>query len=66
MGARAFPIQLASEDDSRFSFGLVVGVADVLVQHGYPRAEQLDLLDLREALYRFLYVERDVPGAGGR
>ena len=43
----------------RFTFGLVLDVADVLERHGYPPVQTgRDLVDLQQALYRFLYVER--------
>ena len=50
---RAYP---HGEDGGRFTFGLVVDVAEVLEQHGYPRAATgQDLVRLQQALYGFLY-----------
>lgn len=61
MGA-AFPVQMPSAEDERFTFGLLINVADVLARHGYPRAEGIDLVDLRQAPYCFLYVGRKDGG----
>ena len=53
---RAYPLPPAGEDP-RFTFGLSVDVAKVLEQHGYPPVTAgRDLVDLQQALYRFLYV----------
>lgn len=56
MTDRQYPIRPAPDDDPRFTLGLVLDVAAVLEQHGYPAVKAgLDLVDLRQALYRFLY-----------
>jgi hypothetical protein len=48
------------DSDPRFTLGLVLDVARVLEQHGYPPiAKGRELVDLQVALFRFLY------GAGG-
>jgi hypothetical protein len=53
----AYPIRPLPEDDARFTFGLMVDVAEVLVRHGYPPVTAGgDLVDLQQALYHFLYV----------
>ena len=53
---RAYPLP-AFEDDSRFGIGLVLDVAKVLEQHGYPPVRDgLDLTELVQALYRFPHV----------
>lgn len=53
---RQYPIRPAS-DDPRFTLGLTLDVAAVLERHGYPKvAAGLDVVDLQQALYRFLYV----------
>lgn len=52
----AYPVDAGAED-SRFTLGLVVDVADVLARHGYPPVrDSADLVDLQQSLYRFLYV----------
>lgn len=52
----AYPLP-QTDDDSRFSFGLVLDVAEVLERHGYPRpAAGADWVELQQALWRFLYV----------
>lgn len=62
MTARAYPLPQA-ESDPRFTFGLQLDVADVLEKHGFPRVSGVDLVDLGQALFRFLYAseERPVP-----
>lgn len=61
-GQRAYPLPRPADDD-RFSLGLALDVAQVLVQHGYPPMQGgLDLVELQQALFRFLYVQ---PGEAG-
>ncbi|MFK0098966.1 hypothetical protein [Streptomyces sp. NPDC091040] len=56
MSARAYPLNPAPEGDARFTRGLSIDVADVLVRHGYPEpANGLDWVELQLALFRFLY-----------
>lgn len=55
MSARAYPLNPAPEDDARFTRGLSIDVADVLVRHGYPEPTGLDWVELQLALFRFLY-----------
>ncbi|MER5814276.1 hypothetical protein [Streptomyces californicus] len=53
---RVYPITPPPDDDARFTAGLVLDVADVLTQHGYPRpVSGLDWVELKMALFRFLY-----------
>lgn len=53
--ARVYPLP-APEDDARFSVGLLIEVAALLESHGYPPVRHgLDLVDLQQALFRFLY-----------
>ncbi|MFJ8912331.1 hypothetical protein [Amycolatopsis sp. NPDC102389] len=50
-----YPIP-APVDDSRFTFGLIVDVADVLIRHGYPPfSGGKDHIRLRQTLFGFLY-----------
>lgn len=57
MTERAYPIQPRPDDDPRFTIGLTADVIKVLEEHGYPPVKNgLDILDLQQALYRFLYV----------
>ncbi|MFJ8929316.1 hypothetical protein ACIRLA_22325 [Streptomyces sp. NPDC102364] len=57
MSARQYPIRPIPDDDPRFTLGLTLDVANVLVEHGYPKVTAgLDFVDLQQALYRFLYV----------
>lgn len=53
--APAFPVPSVGHD-ARFTFGLALDVADVLVAHGYPRPSAgSDWVDLQQALFRFLH-----------
>ncbi|QDY10231.1 hypothetical protein FJK98_26355 [Micromonospora sp. HM134] len=58
---RRFPIPLRAED-SRFTFGLVHDVAQVLAAHGYPPMTGpydgcgADLLALQQALFSLIYT----------
>jgi hypothetical protein len=59
---RHYPVRPVPDDDPRFAFGLVLDVARVLEQHGYPKvAHGRDLVDLQQALFTFLYGPRDYP-----
>ena len=52
---RRYPIP-PPEDDDRFTFGLVLEVADVLAGHRYPKLTSGDdFVALQQALFRFLY-----------
>jgi hypothetical protein len=54
---RQYPIRPQPDDDPRFTLGLTLDVAQVLEQHGYPPVHNgLDLVDLRQALFQFLYT----------
>lgn len=62
MNDRDYPITPTPEDDPRFTAGLLHDVCDLLERHGYPRpAKAADLVDLQQALYRYLYVPREQP-----
>lgn len=53
---RRYPIP-APDEDSRFTFGLILEVADVLAAHGYPKITSGDdFVELQQALFRFLYT----------
>lgn len=57
---RAYPIAPAPDGDPRFTTGLLLDVAELLEAHGYPPVtDGRDLVDLQQALYRFLYRPRD-------
>lgn len=57
MNERQYPIQPRPHDDPRFTLGLALDVAKVLHEHGYPQITSgLDLVDLQQALFRFLYT----------
>lgn len=60
MSERAYPIRPLPDEDPRFNIGLMVDVAKVLTDHGYPPVTNgLDLVDLQQALFRFLYGSTD-------
>ncbi|GDY28767.1 hypothetical protein [Gandjariella thermophila] len=59
---RRYPVKpMEDGDDPRFTFGLVLEVAEVLAKHGYPSPADpscaMDFVDLRQMLFRFLYAE---------
>ncbi|MFD8478716.1 hypothetical protein [Kitasatospora sp. NPDC059673] len=50
----------APDGDPRFALGLLFDAAKVLEAHGYPPITSgPDLLNLRQALFRFLYLPKD-------
>lgn len=52
---KRYPLPRA-QDDARFSMGLLIEVASVLQEHGYPPiVDGDDLVDLQQALFGFLY-----------
>jgi hypothetical protein len=56
---RAYPLPRPA-GDRRFTFGLVIDVAAVLVQHGYPPVtDGDDIVDLQQALFSFLYAPEE-------
>ena len=52
---RNFPIRPEPTDDSRFTLGLTLEVREVLQRHGYPTLGAMDVVDLQQILFRFLY-----------
>lgn len=48
---------IAAPQDDRFTFGLVLDVAEVLERHGYPEVTGVELVELRTALFRLLHAE---------
>jgi len=43
--------------DPRFTFGLTYDIAKVIEAAGYPPVRGADIIELQQALYRFLYSE---------
>jgi hypothetical protein len=64
MSARNYPLARPAEDP-RFTFGLTMAVAEVLTDRGYPALTGGDLVELQQALFRFLYRDSldSVPAA---
>lgn len=58
MSARAYPLP-RPDDDPRFTFGLQLDVAKVLERHGFPKVSGVDLVDLGQALFGFLYAAEE-------
>ncbi|PRY19133.1 hypothetical protein [Pseudosporangium ferrugineum] len=58
----AYPLP-CPEADSRFTYGLLIDIADQLQEHGYPRPiAARDLVALQQALFGFLYAtEHNAP-----
>ncbi|MEV6694373.1 hypothetical protein AB0M35_23155 [Micromonospora sp. NPDC051196] len=58
--SRRFPVTRPA-DDARFTFGLVLDVARVLAEHGYPSMAESydgcggDLLALQQVLFSLIY-----------
>lgn len=55
---RRYPVA-HTDTDPRFTLGLILDVAEVLDQHGYPPltgSNAADLVELRQALFAFLYT----------
>lgn len=52
-----YPIKVKEENlDSRFTFGLLIDVAAVIHENGYPRVRAgADLVRLQQALWAFLH-----------
>lgn len=51
---RCYPLPQPA-GDPRFTFGLVINVAEVLEEHGFPKLQGLDHVYLQQALFNFLY-----------
>ena len=61
---RTYPLVL-TDADHRFTFGLVHDVGEVLAGHGYPPlVAGGDLVELQQALFRFLYRTGDAGVSG--
>ncbi|MDM4720865.1 hypothetical protein QTQ03_15165 [Micromonospora sp. WMMA1363] len=60
--SRRYPIPRPA-DDPRFAFGLVLDVARVLAEHGYPSMAEsydgcgADFLALQDALFSLIYAD---------
>lgn len=69
MSERRYPVPKPEQGhDPRFTFGLIVEVADVLERHGYPaigRDNADDHVELSLAVFRFIYTDqgKGVPAA---
>lgn len=58
--SRAYPLP-RTENDPRFTLGLVIDVIRVLQEHGYPTIEcGPDVVELQRALFGFLYERPEV------
>jgi hypothetical protein len=65
--AQIYPLGLHESDtDRRFTFGLVLDVAEVLAKRGYPdivaAGSGVDTLDLRQILFQFIYGDHGNSG----
>jgi hypothetical protein len=58
--APAYPIARPDREDTRFSIGLLLDVAAVLHQHGYPPLRTgPDLTRLQQALFTTIYQQTE-------
>lgn len=56
-GERVYPLPRPA-DDPRFNMGLMIDVARVLEEHGYPKITAgRDIVELQMALFGFIYEE---------
>lgn len=58
MTGGTYPVPHPGTDDPRFTFGLGIDVADVLVRHGYPPPDEAAQLRLMQTLFQFIYREQ--------
>jgi hypothetical protein len=56
----AYPLP-APAADPRFTYGLILDIADVLTAHGYPPPESSNWADLMSAVFGFLYQPEQEP-----
>ncbi|WP_433298971.1 hypothetical protein ACQP2F_44960 [Actinoplanes sp. CA-030573] len=58
---RVYPLP-RPDADRRFTFGLLIDIAEQFTKHGYPRPiHSRDLVALQQALFRFLYATDHQP-----
>lgn len=50
-----YPLRGVVDDDPRFTFGLLEDLTRVLQDHDYPPVHGRDLVDLQQAIFRFIY-----------
>ncbi|MDY7090565.1 MAG: hypothetical protein SYR96_36425 [Actinomycetota bacterium] len=56
----AYPLERPDRDDARFTVGLLLDVAAVLQQHGYPPLHTAaDLTRLHQALFTTIYQPKE-------
>ncbi|MBB6170728.1 hypothetical protein HNR23_000788 [Nocardiopsis mwathae] len=57
---KSYPIPFRGRVDERFTWPLIVAVAEVLTDHGYPSPlnDQRDSARLQQHLFRYLYLSR--------
>jgi hypothetical protein len=56
MADRHYPLHPKPAEDPRFNVGFLVDVAQLIERAGFPELTGRDHLELRQALYRFIYV----------
>lgn len=60
MSDRNYPLP-RTDEDPRFSYGLLHDVAQVLERHGFPRVSGGgDWVELQQALFGFIYEKPEV------
>lgn len=51
-----------TDHDPRFTMGLVLDIAEVLEDHGYPKPSGRGYVDLQQHLFQVLYGDGELKG----
>jgi hypothetical protein len=54
-----YPLPGPADGDTRFSYGLIFDIAEVLQRNGFPQPAGTDWTQLMAALGRFLYQSKE-------
>jgi hypothetical protein len=54
-----YPLPEPSNNDPRFTYGLLFDIAEVLQRNGFPQPADTDWANLMTALGRFLYQRKE-------
>jgi hypothetical protein len=56
-----YPLPAPTDNDPRFSYGLLHDIANALQRNGFPRPQGADWVQLMTALGGFLYQNKEIP-----